>query len=79
MKFCELILLFYLKQNFRAAQKRGAKDMVSKFRKAYPKISAQAEELNTKVAVSSLQSDDRAIKWQGFTEAMNLIIASKRG
>ena len=65
---------------YRAGQVKAAKEKVGEFRKAYPKIETAAQELMKEhEATSILPTDTRAIKWQGFTEAMNLIIASKRG
>ncbi len=66
---------------YKAGKIKSAEGKVQEFRKAYPKIETAAQELKKEyeAAQPDLPVDTRAIKWQGFTEAMNLIIASRRG
>lgn len=48
-------------------------------KKAYSKIETTAQELSKeRDATAFVPTDNRAVKWQGFVDAMNLIIASKR-
>lgn len=62
--------------------RKQAEGMVSKFRKNFPKIAAAGDQLKKEFdateATPILPTDSRAIKWEGFTQAMNLIIQSKR-
>lgn len=63
----------------RAGKLKAAAGMVDKFRKAYPKVAkGQNVTENIPVQAAEVRMDDRVLKWQGFTDAMNLIIASKR-
>lgn len=70
-----------MRLGLKRGQFKSAEGLVGGFRKAYPKIEAAAQEMKkayTEVTTPDLPTDIRALKWQGFTEAMNLIIASKR-
>ena len=56
--------------------KGQANKAVEAFRKAYPKVSKWQDTAAEEIKQSP--TDTRVFKWEGFIEAMNLIIASKR-
>lgn len=65
-------------RGYKAGWYAGQRSEVRPAKSDKDKIAAKVYERGFSNQVAAPITDERAIKWQGFTEAMNLIIASKR-
>ena len=73
---------------YRRGQLKAAEGMVDKFRKTYPKIATAAQEMKQGYQDAKKEAEPSPLfptpqqrdswRWQGFTEAMNLIIQARR-